>query len=114
MKCGIMAAPPPGRPLRAGGSKTAVQTVRRSMRGKRFVLGICGALVGASLLAQQTPIHGCNGAVTCNRPLGYTALTGNPSVFMGVGARFGPGFQFGLATPSVEVPKPETTGPDVR
>ena len=84
------------------------------MRVPRFVLGILGAVAGAPLLlAQQQPIHGCNGAITCNRPLGYTALTGNPSVFFGVGTRFGPGFQFLLVTPTAEPPAPETT-PDVR
>jgi hypothetical protein len=84
------------------------------MRVPRFVLGICGAVVCAPLLlAQQKPIYGCNGAVTCNRPLGYTALTGNPSVFFGVGAHWGPGFQFLLVTPTAEAPGPETT-PDIR
>jgi hypothetical protein len=81
------------------------------MRGKRLVLGLAGAMVFATLLvAQQKPIQGCNGALTCSQPRGYTTTRGNAgSVLFGVGVQWGPGFHFVVVTPTLSSPTPEPT-----
>ena len=67
------------------------------------------------LLAQQKPISGCNAALSCrDSPLGYSALKepGQSGLLFGAGIRFGPGFQFFLAAPSLAVsPTPAVEGP---
>jgi hypothetical protein len=82
------------------------------MRGKRLGLGLAGATVFTTLLvAQQTPIQGCNAAITCSHPRGYTTARGNAggSVLFGVGVSWGPGFHFLVVTPSLSSPAPEPT-----
>ena len=82
------------------------------MRGKRLVLGLAGAMIFTTLLvAQQTPIQGCNAALTCSQPRGYTTTRGNAggSVLFGVGVQWGPGFHFVVITPSLSYPTPEPT-----
>jgi hypothetical protein len=82
------------------------------MRGKRLGLGLAGAMVVATLLvAQQKPIQGCNAALTCSQPRGYTTARGNAggSVLFGVGVRWEPGFHFLVVTPSLSYPTPEPT-----
>jgi hypothetical protein len=82
------------------------------MRGKRLVLGLAGATVFTTLLvAQQTPIQGCNAALTCSQPRGYTTVRGNAggSVLFGVGVGWGPGIHFLVVTPSITSPTPEPT-----
>ena len=82
------------------------------MRAKGLVLGLAGAMVFATLLvAQQTPIQGCNGALPCNQPRGFSTLTGNAggSVLFGVGVRWGPGIHFLVVTPTLTSPTPEPT-----
>ena len=66
----------------------------------RVGLVVAGAMVFTGwLLAQQTPIQGCNGAISCNQPKGFSTLTGNGSVLFGVGFRWGPGYEFRVVTP---------------
>jgi hypothetical protein len=88
------------------------------MRGRIFVLGFAGAMVFApGSGAQQTPITGCNAALSCrNKGLGYTALTGNAggNVLMGTGFRWGPGFQFLIVTPNFSVAPEPTPNVDTR
>ena len=88
------------------------------MRGGIFVLGFAGAMVFApGSGAQQTPITGCNAALSCrNKGLGYTALTGNAggNVLIGTGFRWGPGFQFLIVTPNVSVAPEPTPNVDTR
>jgi hypothetical protein len=81
------------------------------MRVKRLGFAIAGAMVFTGLLlAQQTPIQGCNGAISCNQPKGFSTLTGNPNVLFGVGFRWGPGHDFRLVTPNVTpAPTPADT-----
>jgi hypothetical protein len=82
------------------------------MRGKGLVLGLAGATSLATLLfAQQKPIQGCNAALSCNQPRGFSTLTGNAggSVLFGVGVRWGPGINFLVVTPSLSSPTPEPT-----
>jgi hypothetical protein len=72
------------------------------MHVKRLGLAVAGAMVFTGLLlAQQTPIQGCNGAISCNQPKGFSTLTGNAggSVLFGVGFRWGPGYEFRVAPP---------------
>ena len=78
---------------------------------KRLGLGVAGAMVFTGLLlAQQTPIQGCNGALTCSQPRGYTTTRGNAgSVLFGVGVQWGPGFHFVVVTPTLSYPTPEPT-----
>ncbi len=52
------------------------------------------------LLAQQKPIQGCNGAISCNQPKGFSTLTGNANLLFGVGFRWGPGYEFRVITPN--------------
>jgi hypothetical protein len=79
------------------------------MRLKRLGLGIAGAMVFTGLLlAQQTPIQGCNGAISCNQPKGFSTLTGNPNVLFGFGFRWGPGYEFRMVTPKA-APEPTPT-----
>ena len=63
------------------------------------------------LVAQQTPIQGCNAALSCNQPRGYSTVRGNAggSVLFGVGLRWGPGIHFLVVTPSISSPAPEPT-----
>jgi hypothetical protein len=81
------------------------------MRGKRLGLGIAGATIFATFLAaQQKPIQGCNAALTCSQPRGYTTTRGNAgSVLFGVGVQWGPGFHFVVVTPTLSYPTPEPT-----
>ena len=83
------------------------------MRIKRLCLGLAGAMVFTALvLAQQKPVTGCLAAMSCrNRLLGYSTLRGNEgsSMLFGVGARWGPGFQFLMVTPSLASLVPEPT-----
>jgi hypothetical protein len=80
------------------------------MRLKRLALGLAGAMVFTTLLlAQQKPIQGCNAALSCNQPRGFSTLTGNPNVFFGAGVRWGPGIHFLIVTPSLTAPTPEPT-----
>lgn len=84
------------------------------MRCRLLGFGLAGAMVLASRpgAAQQKPTTGCNAALSCrNKHLGYSALMGNAggSVLFGVGARWGPGFQFLIVTPSVASFVPEPT-----
>lgn len=77
------------------------------MRAGRLGLGVAGAMVFTGLLlAQQTPIQGCNGAISCNQPKGFSTLTGNANVLFGFGLRWGPGYEFRLVTPN---PAPSPT-----
>jgi hypothetical protein len=77
------------------------------MRVKRLGLAVAGAIVCAGLLlAQQTPIRGCNAAISCNQPKGFSTLTGNGNVLFSVGSRWGPGYEFRVVTPN---PAPEPT-----
>ena len=72
------------------------------MRFKRLGLGVAGAMVLTGwLLAQQKPIQGCNGAISCNQPKGFSTLNGNLHVLFGAGIRWGPGFEFRLITPNL-------------
>jgi hypothetical protein len=59
------------------------------------------------LLAQQKPIQGCNAAMSCNQPRGFSTLNGNAggSVLFGVGFRWGPGYVFRVVTPNA-APEP--------
>ena len=57
------------------------------------------------LLAQQRPIQGCNAALSCNQPRGFSTLTGNANVLFGVGFRWGPGYEFRVVTPNA-APEP--------
>ena len=71
------------------------------MRVRRLGLGVAGAMVFTGLLlAQQKPIQGCNAAISCNQPKGFSTLTGNANIFFGVGMRWGPGFEFRMVTPN--------------
>jgi len=84
------------------------------MRGRIFVFGLAGAMVLApgSGAAQQTPITGCNAALSCrNRLLGYSTLTGNAggSLLFGAAIRWGPGVQFLIVTPRAAYSAPEPT-----
>ena len=82
------------------------------MRGKGLVLGLAGAAVFSTLLvAQQQPIQGCNAALSCNQPRGFSTLTGNAggTVFFGLGVRWGPGVEFGLANARTSAPAQEPT-----
>ena len=82
------------------------------MLGKCLGLGLAGATVFTTLLvAQQTPIQGCNAALTCSQPRGYTTVRGNAggSVLFGVGVNWGPGFHFLVITPTLSSPTPEPT-----
>ena len=80
------------------------------MRVKRPGLGVAGAIVFTTLaVAQQKPIQGCNGAIPCNQPKGFSTLNGNAGVFFGVGVRWGPGINFLIVTPTVTYPTPEPT-----
>ena len=78
------------------------------MRVKRLGLTVAGATVFTGLLlAQQTPIQGCNGALPCNQPKGFSTLTGNANVLFGAGFRWGPGYDFRVVTPNAApVPTP--------
>jgi hypothetical protein len=83
------------------------------MRVKRLGLGVAGGMVFAGLLlAQQTPIQGCNGAISCNQPKGFSTLTGNANVLFGVGFRWGPGYEFRVVTPNA--PPEPTPSMDTR
>jgi hypothetical protein len=78
------------------------------MRVKRLALGVAGAMVFTGLLlAQQNPIQGCNAAMSCNQPKGFSTLTGNAggNAFFGVGFRWGPGYEFRVVTPNA-APQP--------
>ena len=76
------------------------------MRVKRLGLAVAGAMVFTGwLLAQQTPIQGCNGAISCNQPKGFSTLTGNANVLFGVGSRWGSGYDFRVVTPKA-APQP--------
>ena len=76
------------------------------MRLKRLALGLAGAMVFTTLLlAQQRPIQGCNAALSCNQPRGFSTLTGNANVLFGVGFRWGPGYEFRVVTPNA-APEP--------
>jgi len=76
------------------------------MRVKRLGLAVAGAMVFTGLLlAQQTPIQGCNGAMSCNQPKGFSTLTGNGNVLFGFGFRWGPGYEFRVVTPKA-APEP--------
>ncbi len=78
------------------------------MRARRLGLGVAGAMVLTGLLlAQQNPIQGCNGAISCNQPKGFSTLTGNANLLFGVGFRWGPGYEFRVVTPNAApVPTP--------
>ena len=79
------------------------------MRVKRLGLTVAGATVFTGLLlAQQTPIQGCNGALPCNQPKGFSTLTGNANVLFGVGFRWGPGYDFRVVKPKA-APEPTPT-----
>jgi hypothetical protein len=85
------------------------------MRPRRLLLPAAGLFVlaaAATTVAQQQPIHGCNAAPSC-RPLGFSALDKNAGfggLFVGVGARWGPGFTLFVAAPKeiVLTPAPVT------
>jgi hypothetical protein len=80
------------------------------MRVQRLGLGLAGATVFTTLLlAQQKPIQGCNAALSCNQPRGFSTLNGNANVFFGAGVRWGPGIHFLIVTPSLTSPTPEPT-----
>jgi hypothetical protein len=86
------------------------------MRPRRFLpaAGLFLLAAAASVVAQQQPIHGCNAAASC-RPLGFSALdksAGFGGLFVGVGARWGPGFNMFVAAPQeiVLTPPPPVTG----
>ena len=79
------------------------------MRVRRLGFGVAGAMVFTGLLlAQQKPIQGCNGAISCNQPKGFSTLTGNGNVFFGVGMRWGPGYEFRLVSPNAAPPPTPT------
>jgi hypothetical protein len=85
------------------------------MRSGRLLLtaaGILSLAAAASVaVAQQQPIHGCHAATSC-QPLGFSTIdrsVGLGSGFLGVGmgVRFGPGFEIVLPTP---IPSPVVSG----
>jgi len=74
------------------------------MRGRRYVLGLAGAMVFSPflLVAQQKqgPVNGCGAAPSC-RSNGYWVLNGNAggNVLLSVGASWDPGFHLGIVAP---------------
>jgi hypothetical protein len=74
----------------------------------RWGLGLFVAIVLLSkAAAQESPIHGCGGAVSC-QPLGFSTNSTNPNSVVLGGFRIGPNdFHFYLVTPRAKTPRPE-------
>lgn len=81
---------------------------------RHLVLALAAAavLVPFPIEAQQQPIFGCRHAISCRpSPTGASALndSGASGLLLGSSIRWGPGFHFGLVTPILKLPAPETS-----
>ena len=82
----------------------------RSGRLLPTAAGILSLAAATLALAQQQPIHGCHAATSC-QPLGFSTIDRNAGlggfIGVGMGIRFGPGFEIVLPTP---IPSPVVSG----